>query len=273
MAASPKARAQAAILDAFQRCRERLVAEGIDLSAYHSAASAADVNDLRVALGLPSLNLYAVSYGTRLALTILRDFPETVRSAVLDSTYPLQVNLYTSLAPNAERAFNVLFDRCATDPTCSIAYPDLKNVFYDLVNQLNDSPAEVDLQSSGGKVKIRLDGDRLIDVLLVGLYNPSVAAQIPAMIFAIRQGDYAILRARLQLYFDNTWPQDADGGAVQRGDPLAHLKKLALAQESNRKSQPSSLPMSSHCSLPAASGAPPRSTRARTSQSPATGRS
>jgi pimeloyl-ACP methyl ester carboxylesterase len=74
--------AQGAIVEAFRRCRERLLAQGIDLSAYNSAASAADLNDLRLALGYEKLNLYAVSYGTRLALTLMRDYPQAVRSAV-----------------------------------------------------------------------------------------------------------------------------------------------------------------------------------------------
>src|SRR5262249_11696499 len=102
-----------AIVDAFQRCRDRLGVQGVDLAAYNSAASAADVNDLRLALGYSQLNLYGDSYGTRLALTVMRDFPQAVRSVVLDSTYPLEVNLYTALAPNAERAFNALFDACS----------------------------------------------------------------------------------------------------------------------------------------------------------------
>ncbi len=79
---------QAAVQEAFRRCRERLTAQGVDLSAYNSAASAADLNDLRLALGYETLNLYAVSYGTRLALTLMRDHPAAVRSAVLDSAYP-----------------------------------------------------------------------------------------------------------------------------------------------------------------------------------------
>ncbi len=114
-----------AIVDAFKRCRLRLIQEGIDPSAYSSSASAADVNDIRRALGYQQVNLYGDSYGTRLALTIMRDFPEIVRSAVLDSTYPLQVNLYTTLAPNAERAFKVLFDRCAANQSCNQRYPSL----------------------------------------------------------------------------------------------------------------------------------------------------
>jgi pimeloyl-ACP methyl ester carboxylesterase len=193
---------QQAIMDAFRRCRERLIMEGIDLSAYNSVASAADLNDLRLALGYEKLNLYAVSYGTRLALTLMRDHPEAVRSAVLDSAYPLQVNLYTSLASNADRAFNVLFNNCAADPGCNAAYPDLRSVFYALVDQLNAQPVWVSLLADGGEQSVLLDGGLLIDVLFVGLYNPAVTASMPRMIYDIRGGEYGILRDRLALYFD-----------------------------------------------------------------------
>jgi pimeloyl-ACP methyl ester carboxylesterase len=190
------------ILDAFRRCRDRLAGQGIDLTAYHSAASAADLNDLRLALGYEKLNLYAVSYGTRLALTIMRDYPEAVRSAVLDSVYPLQVNLYTALAPNSNRAFDVFFDRCLADPACNASYPDLRNVFYRLVDQLNANPVFLNLYAGGAEQSVRVDGGLLIDVLFVGLYNPAVTRSMPQMIYDVLRGDYDILRQRLELYFD-----------------------------------------------------------------------
>jgi pimeloyl-ACP methyl ester carboxylesterase len=194
--------AQGLIVDAFRSCRERMIAQGIDLSAYNSAASAADLNDLRVALGYGKVHLYGVSYGTRLALTFMRDYPDAVRSAVLDSAYPLQINLYTALAPNAERAFNAFFQRCASDGTCNAAYPNLGTVFYQLVDRLNADPVEVRLYAAGAERTARLDGNLLIDVLFVGLYNPVVTAAMPQMIYDIQQGDYMILRERLALYFD-----------------------------------------------------------------------
>jgi pimeloyl-ACP methyl ester carboxylesterase len=190
------------IEDAFLGCRDRLRGEGIDLEAYTSAASAADVNDLRLALGYQQINLYGVSYGTRLGLTLMRDYPTALRSAVLDSVYPPQENLYIGLAPNAERSFNLLFERCSADPDCSVQYPDLRGVFYSLVDQLNASPVEVTVNDSGVERTARLDGGLLIDVLFVGMYNPLVTARMPEMIYAIRQGEYGLLRERLSLYFD-----------------------------------------------------------------------
>lgn len=191
-----------AILDAFRSCRDRLITEGIDLSAYNSAASAADINDLRSVLGYDKLNLYAISYGTRLALTLMRDYPNVVRSAVLDSAYPLQVNLYTTLAPNAERAFNVFFDRCAADPGCSTSYPDLGTVFYELVDELNAHPVWVPLFVENGKQNAQVDGGLLIDVLYVGLYSPAVSATMPQMIYDVRAAKYAKLGERLMRYFE-----------------------------------------------------------------------
>jgi pimeloyl-ACP methyl ester carboxylesterase len=155
-----------------------------------------------LALGYEKLNLYAVSYGTRLALTTMRDFPNAVRSAVLDSAYPLQVNLYTALAPNAQRAFEVFFNRCASDSFCNAAYPDLRGIFYQLVDQLNATPVAVSIYAAGAERTVRLDGGLLIDVLFVGLYNPVVTASMPGMIYDIREGNYTILRERLALYFD-----------------------------------------------------------------------
>ncbi len=75
----------------------------MDLSLFDSAASAADVADLGRVLGFEEWNLYGISYGTRLALTVLRDHPENVRSVILDSTYPPSVDALTEF-PDERRA-------------------------------------------------------------------------------------------------------------------------------------------------------------------------
>jgi pimeloyl-ACP methyl ester carboxylesterase len=125
-----------------------------------------------------------------------------VRSAVLYSAYPLQVNLYTALAPNAERAFDVFFDRCVADPSCNTSYPDLRNVFYQLVDQLNARPVWVPVSVNGGRQNVRVDGGLLIDVLFTGLYNPAITTSMPGMIYDVRRGEYGLLSQRLALYFD-----------------------------------------------------------------------
>ena len=76
---------------AVKTCRDRLVAEGIDLNQYDSEASATDLDDLRKAMNVDTWNLLGVSYGTRLALATMRSHPQGIRSVLLDSVYPTTV--------------------------------------------------------------------------------------------------------------------------------------------------------------------------------------
>jgi len=55
--------------------RAHLTRAGVALRAYTTLDDAADVADLRRALGDARVNLYGVSCGTRLALTTMRLFP------------------------------------------------------------------------------------------------------------------------------------------------------------------------------------------------------
>jgi pimeloyl-ACP methyl ester carboxylesterase len=194
-------------IDAYMACRDRLIGQGIDLTAYNSAASAADVNDLRIALGYEQINLYGVSYGTRLALTVMRDYPAIVRSAILDSTYPPEQDLYIDWSPNAQRAYDALFAACAGDPECNAEFPDLETTFYEVVDALNASPARVLVvdPSTGREVNVLLTGDLLIDVVFGALYRPDVMVRLPRMIFDVRRGYYnPFLQGRLTRYFDRT---------------------------------------------------------------------
>jgi pimeloyl-ACP methyl ester carboxylesterase len=70
---------------AIRACRDRLTTAGIDLAAYNSAESAADLEALRRALGYRQWNLFALSADGVLGLTYMRLFPGGIRSAVVDS--------------------------------------------------------------------------------------------------------------------------------------------------------------------------------------------
>lgn len=183
------ARSQAAVAE----CRQRLAADGVDLAAYNSVENAADFADLRRALGYADWNLYAVSYGTRLAQTILRDHPEGIRSVVLDSVYPLEANLYTALPGNAARAFDVLFAGCTADATCSAAYPTLEADFYALVDQLNAEPARFIIRQplSGASYAMIFTGDHLVDFVFNMLYAADVIPALPALISDVGRGDFS----------------------------------------------------------------------------------
>lgn len=181
---------QALYLESLAECRERLVDEGVDLTAYNSAENAADVADLRIALGYEEWNLYGISYGTRLAQTIMRDHPEGIRSVILDSAYPLAANLQLETAVNAERAFTVFFEGCAADPVCNEAYPNLDEVFAQLVEDMNETPLllEVLNLSDRQNYDALLNGDFMISLLFNSLYSVELFPIMPKLIYDVRDG-------------------------------------------------------------------------------------
>lgn len=171
-------------------CQDDLVARGIDLTKYNSAENAADANDLRIALGYEQANYYGTSYGTRIALTLMRDFPEGIRSVILDSVYPPQVGYYGEYATNTHRGFEKLFAACTADPDCNERYPNLKADFYQTADELYANPI---LRVYPGVGALILDGGFFIEGLSMYWYSPRNIRRIPRAITGAASGDYSDL--------------------------------------------------------------------------------
>jgi len=162
----------------WQICRDRLTGEGIDLSLYNSANNAADVADLAQTLGIEQYNLLGIFYGTRLALTILRDYPQGVRSAILDSVLSPNVDFFETANTNAERSLDLLFERCAADARCSAKFPNLEADFYSLAEKLNQEPI---MATVNGR-EYPVHGDDFIAITLNALYASDVIKDLPSKI-------------------------------------------------------------------------------------------
>jgi pimeloyl-ACP methyl ester carboxylesterase len=176
-------------LAATQACLRELTATGANLSAYNSTESAADLADLRKVLGITVWNVYANSYGTYLAQTLMRDHPEGIRSVVLDSvlpaTYTIPANWW-----NARYGFDNLFKACAAEPACNAAYPHLEETFTRLVNKLEAKPLTTTVSdpNTGENVKVVLDGGALIDWLRNQTYSVPTLLAAPARIAGLAAG-------------------------------------------------------------------------------------
>jgi pimeloyl-ACP methyl ester carboxylesterase len=154
---------------AIRACRDRLTAAGIDLAAYNSAESAADLEALRRALGHRRWNLFALSSDGVLGLTYMRLYPDRIRSAVVDSGQSPQhlwnLDYYRGLNELLER----IFAGCAANTACNAAYPNIRGVFFDLVRRLQAHPVAVPIPDFQPRpVTVRVDG---LDFYLSALFG------------------------------------------------------------------------------------------------------
>jgi pimeloyl-ACP methyl ester carboxylesterase len=165
-------------------CWEQFTAQGIDPNQFTTAANARDVVELIKALGYESFNIDSVSYGTRLAMTIMNnitgyDAAPELRSVVLDSTFPPSVYLVRTIVRSNHDFMLQLLAECEADAACNEAYPDLGQRLATLLNQLEEAP----LTTNGETVTLE-------DVVtqLTGVENSTRAAYIPKMIAELETG-------------------------------------------------------------------------------------
>jgi pimeloyl-ACP methyl ester carboxylesterase len=190
---------------ALQTCRQRWTAAGINLQNYTSAASAADLDDLRQALGYQQWNLFATSGGAHLAYLVMRDYAAGVRSAVIDSTTPEDANRMVEQVANTQAAISGLFALCAQDEKCNETYPDIEARFYRVVEDLNASPQLLEVQnlSSGARTNVHVDGEVILQLTINAIsgWDERVLAEVPQLVAQLEKGQTDLLKTGLSMSY------------------------------------------------------------------------
>jgi pimeloyl-ACP methyl ester carboxylesterase len=186
---------------ATRHCRRELVGRGIDIAAYNTTENAADFADLRRALGYDRWNVFGVSYGTYLALTILRDHPQGIRSVILDSPVPPSIVGLPEFWANARDGFQNIFRACKAQARCRSSFPNLERTFTRLVRRLESDPVRtiVAEPNTGQRTPVVLDGGALANWLVGMSFATPAFKDVPSMIAELAAGDpQRIAASRLQ---------------------------------------------------------------------------
>ena len=176
-------------LKAARDCARDLEAEGIDRAAYHSANIAADIEDLRKVLGVERWSLYGLSYGTRVALTVARDYPGSVASMVLDSPLPHTVRYDDESADNLLSVLRRVGEACANQPSCAGAFPDVATRFMETVARAQEKPWDV--PAMAGQDAMTVSAADLLRA--VPVYSREGLAVAPLIMDAIARRDLDVL--------------------------------------------------------------------------------
>ena len=152
------------LLAAVGACRDRLLGQGIDLTAYDVAASVADLEDFRRALDIPLVNLNANVNGSRVMETFVRTYPDVVRTFIMDSPSLSTPDLLTIGPATFDLAIERLSDACADQPLCRSRTPDLSRAIREATAKLDATPLTIDVDGTlaairlGRPIRVVIDG-------------------------------------------------------------------------------------------------------------------
>ena len=194
--------------DAFVRLGAECIDElSHDPAYFTTSVAVADLERVRETLGYPSLNIYGVSYGTRVAQHYLKRHPERVRSVILDGVVPPGLALGPGVAIDAQRALDSLLARCAASPACRDAYPELNDQLGNLLTRLRASPSTITIPHprSGASTTLTLTDEMVAGIVRLLTYSPQTAALIPLLVRAAAEGDYGPLAAQVLMVSEEVY--------------------------------------------------------------------
>ena len=202
---------------------------GIDLSQFNTPNSARDTVNLAAALGYKQVNLYGVSYGTNLAMVIMRDHPKWVRSVLLDSTATPHVNKYTEGTRRMVTPVANLLQDCQTDAACNQAYPNLKDRLNALLEKLDKNPIPLPkANTSATKAEPAEVAETSITLESFASHvpewlnnNSSFATYLPLMINQLEQGNTTLYEQALSGKLFQAAPQPEGFQVAQYYQKLA----------------------------------------------------
>jgi len=160
-------------------CLKAFQAKGVNLSRYNAVEVARDVQDLRKVLKLPMIDLFGVSYGTRIEAAIQTHAPRGVRAVVQDSPWPPEADWTVGGPAMVSNSIDVVMAKCAVVAECAKRYPDLKAKLAVVAERFLAGP-----QTVGGKTYTADDlGGYLMDA------SYFTAGVLPRDLWKIIQGD------------------------------------------------------------------------------------
>ena len=158
----------ATLRGAVQACHDRLVGQGIDLAAYDVAAEAADIEDLRVALGIDRWNAIAYGIGSHIAFEEGRAFPTGLRTIIVDSPTLPEPDLLTVGPAALDLGISRLAALCQATAECARRMPELATAIGEAVARLDQKPLILDVDGTeraklaGHSIRVVVDGAGLL---------------------------------------------------------------------------------------------------------------
>ncbi len=180
-------------LEAVKQCRQRLTKEGIDLSAYNTIESAADINDLRLALKIDSLTLLGISYSGGLMLTVARNHPEAVKALILNSPLPGFVNYEEHALFNENEALEQVFRNCETDSAQNPMYTRLRERFQQYFTSITGKHFSLPYVEKGKQETLLIEYTKqeLLDAIIDRI-NTAQLKTVPFVIQELINGNHAV---------------------------------------------------------------------------------
>ena len=168
---------------------------------FTTSVAVRDIEAVREALGYPALNLYGVSYGSRVAQHFARRYPDSTRTVIIDGVVPPQKSLGPEIATESQKAVDRILARCIADEQCNDRFPDIDETFARVVDALRVEPVDIVVPhpSTGRPEEISFGINEFAAAVRLLAYSPRAIALIPLLVHEAGEGRYVPLGSQYMM--------------------------------------------------------------------------
>ena len=164
---------------------------GIAMTGYNTEQNADDIEDLRRHLGVEKVNLWGISYGTHLALSVLKRHPNSIGRVALAS---LEGQDQTIKRPAHIDMFLDRVDRLmGADPAVRAAIPNMPALMRRVHERLEADPATLTFAGENGPIDVRMGGFGVQLLASALVANPPQLSMLPNIYLALDAGKTDVL--------------------------------------------------------------------------------
>jgi len=168
---------------------------------FTTSVAVTDLEAVREALGYPQLNLYGVSYGSRVAQHFARRYPGSTRTVTIDGVVPPQLSLGPEIATESQVAVDKILARCAENAACNEAFPNVTGDFARIVAQVREAAVDISVPhpSTGRPEDLSFGEGELAAAIRLLAYHPNSISLMPLLIHEAGKGNYVPLGSQFMM--------------------------------------------------------------------------
>jgi pimeloyl-ACP methyl ester carboxylesterase len=163
--------------------------QGVDLAGYNTNESADDLDALRKALGAEKISLWAISYGTHLALTTIRRHEKNIHRAILAG---IEGPAHTIKLPGAVQQHLINIDKLVkADQNLSKQIPDFLGLMKTVLDRVEREPVTVEVIHPATQQKVKVTINKFaLQYLTANLFGGG-EGQAPRNYYLLSKGDFS----------------------------------------------------------------------------------
>lgn len=168
---------------------ERMKKNNLDIDSYNTLENAADVNEIRVAVGAKKMILWGYSYGSHLGLAVIKEYGNFVEKAILSGVNGLKQRF--RLPTDINTVFSEMDRLIALEPNLRKEIPSFPLFVKQELEKLEKNPVTTTMEINNKQIQLVIGRADVEQLLALNTASISFISELPQLFYNMSLNNYS----------------------------------------------------------------------------------